>query len=97
MSWFGEARAAVELKKTRLALERIARVLEAVYIGNAEKGSGFTSLYKDDSEGYDGEVVNVTDADYAEMERMEREREQAGGQVGMDEPLLKGRGRWEEE
>ena len=92
MSWFGEARALSELRKQRLALERIATVLEANFVREGKtRGTSLLSFHKDESEDYDGEVIVQNDGDYAEFERLEREREEGGGEVGMDDPLTRRR------
>jgi hypothetical protein len=47
--------------------------------------------FKEDKEDLnEGEVVQVTDEDFAKLELLEEERRRVGGEVGMDEDLFFG-------
>ena len=78
-----------ELKAQRIALERIAFCLERLLVGQG-KGTSLTSFKSDREDLNEGEVLNMTDEDFAQLEALEEERRMAGGEVGMDEDLLKG-------
>src|SRR5689334_20396052 len=82
----------VEFKGMRLALERVATALEFLLLNHPDlKTGGFKSLYNDDKEMTEGEVLIVGDEQFAEQERIEEERKAAGGRdPGFDEDLLKG-------
>lgn len=86
MSWFGEGRAIVELRKQRMALERIATCLEEMMIGQKEgRGTAFRTFYKETGEDVEGEVLTQTDEEFAEMERLQMERAKAGGPMDWED------------
>ena len=76
----------LELKAQRIALERVAFCLERLLVRQGG-GTSLTSFAEDKSDLNEGEVLNVSDQDYAELELLEEERRRAGGEVGMDEDL----------
>lgn len=88
VSWFTEVRALAELKKQRLALERIATSLEELLLRQADGGRavGIRTFYKDTSDA-EGEVLFQDDAAYAEIERLELAKERAGGVGVVDEEI----------
>jgi hypothetical protein len=78
-------RALVEMKKQRMAMERIATCLEELLLQQKKStGTGLSSLYRGTE---DGGVLNQSDEDFATLEALEQERERAGGEVSMDEEL----------
>lgn len=81
MSWFGERRAIVELKKQRFALERIATSLEELLLRQGSPNS-LRSFYKDAGNEEAG-VVDAGDEFFAEQERLDEEKRAAG--LGEDE------------
>lgn len=81
-----ERRAVVEMKKQRMAMERIATCLEELLLGQTKTtGTSLRSLYKGEA---DGEVLMQSDEDLAVMEMLEKEKERVGGEVGIDEDLI---------
>ena len=78
MSWFGEARAIVEMRKQRFALERIATSLEELLLRQGSPNS-LRSFYKAGAGGEEAGIVDAGDEFFAEEERMEEERRAAGG------------------
>lgn len=80
MSWFGEFRALAELKRQRLALERIAAALEVIVLGQDQGrgGAGLRSFYTD-PRAAEGDVFAPDDEYFAEKEAEEQERVRHGG------------------
>lgn len=85
MGFFAELRALVELRRQRLALERIASALESMLLaqdaGAEKRSTGLRSFYRAKG-GEDGGVEMPSDDYFAEIEAEEMERVKRGGVEG---------------